>query len=128
METTNKELQHTPGIWTEFQEFKPDGKGDFWVKADGKTLLIIRNDFPNAKANARLIASAPRNLQELRDTYLRLQILVQSHLNKGSVLMAFETDSIRASLRNQIAAATGEDVQTLQESIEAEAYDRVKNG
>jgi len=77
-------------------------------------------------ANARLIASATSMLNTLEQTYLEIQTLVQKDLNVGRATLAVKTDSMRASLRNQISASTGEDCQALQERIESLAYNKAK--
>lgn len=64
--------------------------------------------------------------ERMERIYFGLQTLVQKKINKGSVLLGVETDSLRADLRNGVSLATGEDCETLQNRIEAKAFEEAK--
>lgn len=97
-----------------------------WMNADDMREFAKNVELAINKAYNSEIYKGTSLVEDMKKTYLAIQILVQSKINKGETLLAFETDGIRADLRNAITKATGEDSQALQESIEAEAYNRVK--
>jgi hypothetical protein len=110
-----QETTHTPGPWN-MHEY---GEAVF---AKGKRICVTATQVTSAsaedKANARLIAAAPLMIQQLHNTYVSIQRMVQNDLNEGSSVLAFRTDFLRASLRNTISEATGIDCETLQNEVE----------
>lgn len=113
-------MKHTEGPWTVSKR-----RGSYvhinafeWVALARVVVRMELSSEDNSEglANARLIAAAPELLKVLEATYLRLQILSNRNVN-----FAIDTDRIRATLRNAVSQATGEDAKTVQENCESSA-------
>lgn len=127
MNTTNN-TQRTKGEWYVIDGQYPLGTISINTSTSCRIATIKKAETgwaDEAEANAKAICTAvnqfPYMVKALKAAYLALQIEANA-----SISCAIRTDSIRATLRNSIAQATGENYQQIQEENEAAALTQAK--
>lgn len=99
------ETTHTPGPWTVIRsKMATDGAFDYAIGTDGSPVIAeafgrdAKGGWPNAEANARLIAAAPEMLAALQEAEGELYQVPPADAEQERVL---------AVVRAAIAKATG---------------------
>lgn len=109
------EFKGNQGFWG-ITEYSDDGMSSIIRLDDGMTITIQSNE--NTKDllehTAFLISNAPKMIQTLVSTYIKL-----NQLSKSDISFAIKTDETRAMLRNTIAYALKLTSYEVQEYVES---------